>query len=561
MFRRLVAPPEDLRELATVLRDRRIGAFDQVKVLENSPSQEVLREIENFFADRLHQDFLLLYFSGHGVKDVRGLFYFAASDTNPDRLVSTAVPASNIHMVVQNCRSRRKVLLIDSCFGGAIAKGLMIRSGGRVTPDELVGHASGLGILSATDALSYAYEKDTVDGSPQPSVFTKHLVHGLRSGEADLRQDGEVTFDELCEYVSEHVVRDSGQTPCRWMLDATGDMVIAMNADPSLVMLPDETQDLLDSPVLPTRLAGIEQLIKLARKRRMRAAVLNKLDQLQHDDSDRIKKVARDANAQIRRMYPAEQATVAIREPKSEPAPMSESAYAEPNVPLAPVSPVSPVSPIAPSPDSVEPIKFERGSGGGYRAATNSLPKGALDTPVAAVYPSIDFEREPPHVHWRQFIERFRPSSSAVSRLCMALVAACIGVAAIYLWNNSGDADSLFKKGYAADFGQDVPRNAEVAAQYYEKAARKGSENAQYYLALDYYYGTGVEKNLQEAARWLTKSAEQGDRVAQYMLAQMYEKGEGVEQSLPEALSWYRKAAALGNSNAVEALARLQQPG
>ena len=80
-LRQLVAPAQDAEALARVLKDPDIGGFDEVKVLTNRPSHEVRVEIASFFADRKRDDLLLLYFSGHGVKDDDGQLYLATTDT------------------------------------------------------------------------------------------------------------------------------------------------------------------------------------------------------------------------------------------------------------------------------------------------------------------------------------------------------------------------------------------------------------------------------------------------------------------------------------------------
>ena len=42
----------------------------------------------------------------------------------------------------------------------------------------------------------------------QGSVFTRHLVNGLRTGEADLNGDGNITVDELYTFARDHVIEE-----------------------------------------------------------------------------------------------------------------------------------------------------------------------------------------------------------------------------------------------------------------------------------------------------------------------------------------------------------------
>src|ERR1039457_2838618 len=77
----LAAPGNDAKRLAAVLRDPEIAGFDQVDILNNKPRHLVEKSIGDFCADRGRDDLLLLYFTGHGVKDLSGRLHLATTDT------------------------------------------------------------------------------------------------------------------------------------------------------------------------------------------------------------------------------------------------------------------------------------------------------------------------------------------------------------------------------------------------------------------------------------------------------------------------------------------------
>src|SRR5205085_299103 len=56
-------------------------------------------------------------------------------------------------------------------------------------------------------------------------------------------------------------------------------------------------------------------------------------------------------------------------------------------------------------------------------------------------------------------------------------------------------------------------------------AARAGSADAQFRIALCYFEGTGVPASRHEGARWLTQAAEAGHAQAQIMLASLHLHG------------------------------------
>jgi hypothetical protein len=225
---KLEAPARDAASLATVLSMPTIGGFE-VKSVVDAPAPKVMQEIEAFFDGRRRDDLVLLYFSGHGILDEGARLYFATTDTRIDRPRSTAVPASFVNELMNESRSRRQVLMLDCCNSGAFARGA--KAGGNIGTGERF-EGRGKVVITASDALQYAFEGQDVEGEGVRSVFTQVLVDGLRSGEADLDRDGLVALDELYDYVYGRVVDESPrQRPRKWAFDVEGQLVIARAAD------------------------------------------------------------------------------------------------------------------------------------------------------------------------------------------------------------------------------------------------------------------------------------------------------------------------------------------
>src|SRR5688500_18512177 len=108
---RLRAPGRDAEELAAVLRDPAIGGFD-VSVSLNQRHYEVRVALEDFFADRRPDDVLLLHFSCHGIKDEAGRLFFAAADTEKNRLKATGIAADYVNDLLGHARSQNVLLLL-----------------------------------------------------------------------------------------------------------------------------------------------------------------------------------------------------------------------------------------------------------------------------------------------------------------------------------------------------------------------------------------------------------------------------------------------------------------
>jgi uncharacterized caspase-like protein len=226
----LTAPMGDTETLAAVLRDPAVGAF-RVREIVDQPSWVVAEEVERFFSERSLSDLALFYFSGHGIKDQDGALYFAAMNTKRELLRSTAVPSDHMVAAMRRCRSRQQVLLLDCCYAGAFSRAMLTKGDERVGVQErFATEGAGRVVITASDALQYALEGDELQGETTLSVFTRALVEGIRTGEADQNRDGRVSLDELYDYVYDRVRQvNPNQTPTTSNLDKRGEIVIALN--------------------------------------------------------------------------------------------------------------------------------------------------------------------------------------------------------------------------------------------------------------------------------------------------------------------------------------------
>lgn len=235
----LRAPSQDARALAGVLRNPAVGNF-AVKTMLNKPAQSVRRAVQEFFTrvgpdNKVGpDDLLLLYFSCHGIKDDGGRLFLATRDTDIGLPDSTAVEASFISGLMDRSRSRRIVLLLDCCYSGAFARGLVPRGDDQVhVIDHFEGSGRGRAVLTASTATEYSFEGDERSGRGQSSVFTTALVQGLKTGEADRDCDSYISVDELYSYVSDKVAEVTpSQTPNKWVFNVEGDLIIARSNRP-----------------------------------------------------------------------------------------------------------------------------------------------------------------------------------------------------------------------------------------------------------------------------------------------------------------------------------------
>lgn len=273
----LKTPAADVRRLASAIRDPAIGGFDEVVELIDETEAAIRRHISAFFDRRKSDDLLLCYFSGHGVRDDRGRLFLAARDTSLTQLKATAIPSSYLVEHMDECRSRRQILILDCCNSGAFAHGTK-GDPTAMTRATFEGNGYGRVVLTASDATQYAFEGDHVIARTELSLFTHYLFEGLTTGAAAPPGETQVTLDQWYDYAYSRVLEQTRtQTPRKWVYNQEGALVIARNPHPRPVPgLPKAVQDAGQDERPEVRRGAVTELLKIARTsdgRYQRAAI------------------------------------------------------------------------------------------------------------------------------------------------------------------------------------------------------------------------------------------------------------------------------------------------
>ena len=200
----LPAAVKDVVALERILKDSEMGDFDEVKILTNPEPQAMQYEVETLFSGRSKDDFVLLFFSGHGIKDDSNNLYFATRITKKsekgDLIRSTAVPARFVHEVMNNSRAKRQAIILDCCFSGAFDPSLFSKDDGSVDLQGQLG-AEGRVVLTSSSSTQYSFEQQGSD----LSLYTRYLIEGIETGAGDRNEDGKISVRELHEYATSKV--------------------------------------------------------------------------------------------------------------------------------------------------------------------------------------------------------------------------------------------------------------------------------------------------------------------------------------------------------------------
>lgn len=291
-LRCLKTPVRDAEALAEVLGDPEIGGFD-VTLLIDEPMATVRSEISRLYARRKRSDLLLLYYSGHGIRDEHGDLYLATRNTEMGWVDDKSIEANYVRARMDKSGSQRKVVILDCCHSGAFAKGALGDSVG--TRDAFAGSGYGRVILTASDAVELAWEGGAWQGADRASVFTHFLVEGLRTGAADLDHDGKIALDELYDYVYERVLTSghAKQTPHKWAQKVEGQIIVARSLE-QVESLPLDLQLAIENPLAGVRRGAVDELGHLSHSSNPELALVAReaLRRLTKDDSRQVSEAA-----------------------------------------------------------------------------------------------------------------------------------------------------------------------------------------------------------------------------------------------------------------------------
>lgn len=176
----------DAKEIGKLLEKNQDGSrnFD-IKLLENTKTKgELLEAIKSLFCEGTNE-IALLYFSGHGTKERNG--GIVTPDYNgPDFGISM----NDILSYANDSMSQNKVIILDSCYSGALGELSTINSN-----ESVIGQGVTIIASSNRDEIS---AEDSISGH---GVFTELLIQGLNGGAADV--SGSITPASLYSFVDQ----------------------------------------------------------------------------------------------------------------------------------------------------------------------------------------------------------------------------------------------------------------------------------------------------------------------------------------------------------------------
>ena len=271
----LNSPKEDVQAFAQVLKDPQRGGFDSVEVSIDNDLLTIRDQLSTLMDGRSTDDMVLLYYSGHGIVAKGQRLYLATGQSSFDKPQARSLSTNEIRDQMEQSRASRLVVILDCCHSGVFAEGAKGAEAPAMTDSTFgdIDGAEGQYILTATDALQYAYDgtgalRESKSG-PVLSRFTRWLVEGIGKGEAS-PFDENITLDSLYQYLCRRArAEQAGMNPQRFVKRGSGEIVIAKNPGGKQLELPQDLIARLDSPQWQTRKAAVAELSLMAKQKPM----------------------------------------------------------------------------------------------------------------------------------------------------------------------------------------------------------------------------------------------------------------------------------------------------
>lgn len=298
----LSLPGIDLPALKEVLDAPSIGHYE-VTDLHNEHSQELKARLGTFFSSATPEETLLLYVSGHAVRDQDGEIYIAATDTRLDQLPWTGIDIGFIQKVASRSPCRRLLFILDTCFSGVFAAPPSAEDPALVIAvQDRFRESGGVILMTPSAEIQYALHGGSATTISEPDLLSQEITNGLSTGKADFQDDGHISAEEMFRYVLKdrrleaHPAdpRQQRRRPQLWSFQLEGELTVASNPMLHASALSKDLVELIDNVSFRARMLAVEDLSLLlrdespSRARAARAA----LEHLKTDSNPQVAQLA-----------------------------------------------------------------------------------------------------------------------------------------------------------------------------------------------------------------------------------------------------------------------------
>ncbi|MDC0675576.1 caspase family protein [Nannocystis radixulma] len=181
---------------------------DNIKVLldDRASRTDIAKQLRWLQANVPNGGRVYFYFSGHGAPEpTSGISYIVPFDGDPQYLKDTAIPMTEVLGDLEKTKAKDVLAMADSCFSGAGGRSVLAPGTRPLVRVEDVKPQTRVAMLSASSGAEIS--GPAADGSG--GLFSKYVIEAIGSGQGDMNGDGQISLQELAEWVGPRVKREA----------------------------------------------------------------------------------------------------------------------------------------------------------------------------------------------------------------------------------------------------------------------------------------------------------------------------------------------------------------
>jgi hypothetical protein len=192
---------DDAYRIYAFLKSPEGGAVqdEQIRILidEGATRSNIMSAMREVFDKAGPNDFVLLYFSGHGLP---GAFLPIDFNGNDNKVFHY-----EINEMLKRSKARYKLCIADACHSGGMLAARSVESNISTFYQQLAQAQPGTALIMSSKSEETSLEASGL----RQGVFSHFLIRGLK-GEADRNRDTKVTIEELFNFVYDNVRKFTG---------------------------------------------------------------------------------------------------------------------------------------------------------------------------------------------------------------------------------------------------------------------------------------------------------------------------------------------------------------
>jgi WD40 repeat protein len=224
----------DAKSLINAFQNQEGKLFGDVRtnlLINENATVETISESLDALSAIDENDLAVIFMAGHGIRDENGTFYFLTSEGSFKKPQDNSLSWSLLGDYLSNIKGR-VILFLDACHSGSIVTETIVPNED-LAQEFFTKKRGGTMVFSASKGRQYSMESPDIGGGF--GIFTYALTQGLgsKSKEVDINGNNFVEFQELVEYVSDYVDKETKgeQTPWLSRKELFGDLPIARVVD------------------------------------------------------------------------------------------------------------------------------------------------------------------------------------------------------------------------------------------------------------------------------------------------------------------------------------------